>query len=93
MHINHQNLLTMKQVLTFILCISFQLSAIAQDSASPFLGTSIKFSPSSLVAFSAPAIQFGIERPLRYGFTHQHELGYLFDGFNHYDGQFWGHSF
>lgn len=53
--------------------------------------TIVKWSPLSLLNPVIPAVQFGVEHQVgSSNWTHQHELGFFWDGNKLYDGQFWG---
>ena len=75
-------------LLNILICTITTLTA--QNSLDAPAKTVIKWSPLSLVNPVAPAFQFGIERQFAENWTHQHELGFLWDGNDLYDGDFFG---
>ena len=81
----------MRNIIITLNIIAFAItSSMALGTDSIPAQTIIKFSPLSLMNPTAPAIQFGIERKLSDNWTHQHEIGILWDGNEFYDGDFFG---
>ena len=71
-------------ILNILLCTVSTLTAQAPAK------TIVKWSPLSLLNSVAPAVQFGIEHQFAEKWTHQHEIGFIWDGNQIYDGNFWG---
>ncbi len=76
-------------IFSILACTATTLTAQILSDAAP-AKMIIKWSPLSLINTVAPAVQFGIEHRFAENWTHQHELGFLWDGNNRYDGDFFG---